>query len=192
MPWEQGGAIVGHFVPAPRCPPSVHGPELGDLGSWKRWKGRAVGMGDPAAGHFSRVRRCPGVVGRGGWPSKPRCSSQLPGARAGCPACVPSATCFWPQTASCILLPGNISGSEEEICPGGGGGGHYVKWLGLFQSGTDASLPPEPGEDTALAELLRQPYGTGQGVLCPPSPAPFCNWRRQDICLQGQNRAQRG
>lgn len=52
-----------------------------------------------------------------------------------------------------------ISGSETELCPGGD---HYVKRLGLVQSGVDTSSPPEPGEDTALAELLCQPHRAGQ------------------------------
>lgn len=56
-----------------------------------------MGRGDPAAGHFSYVRKCLGVMG-GEW-----VAGQAPllilgfraAGRAGCTALVPSATCFW-------------------------------------------------------------------------------------------------
>jgi len=85
-----------------------------------------VGRGNVAAGRFSHARRCPGTMGGSGWPGKPRCSSRLAGLRArrGHTACAPSPTCCWRGGKSRQRLlascpPGNISGSEEELCPGG-------------------------------------------------------------------------
>ena len=66
-----------------------------------------------------------------------------------------------------LARPAIFQGQRKSFAQGGG---HYVKCLGLFQSGMAASSPPEPGDDTALAELLCQPHGTGQGVVRVPPP----------------------
>lgn len=158
--------------------------------SWETWEAGSVGKaglvgmgrGDPAAEHFYHVRRCPGVMGGGGCLGKPCCSSRLPGPRAGqgrvhslCPI----------GHMLLALVSGQRGKNHKQLLAScrpaifqdrrkssARGDGHYVKWLGLFQSGTDTFSPPDPGEDTALAELLRQPYGAGQGVVCHLSRPP--------------------
>lgn len=184
------GTNAGGFVPAPRCPLSRHGPELGDLGGWKCWKGGAGGDEKGASSCWVFLPRPLSLARVAG-----RAPLHVPGARAmgrtGRAACVPSAPRFWSSKAAGKSSKRLLASCHPAIFQGqrkssARGAGHYVKWLGLFQSRTDTSSPPEPGEDAALAEVLCQPRGAGQPL------APFCNRLWRDVCLQGQDRARGG
>lgn len=60
---------------------AIRGPEQGDLGSWKCWKGRVGGDGEWGSSCWAFLP-CPRGVMRGDvWLGKPHCSFQLPGPR---------------------------------------------------------------------------------------------------------------
>lgn len=83
--------------------------------------GMGMGRGNAAAGHFFHIRGCPEVLGAAGCQAN-RAAHPLPG-----PLPVshrPRASGEERAADTHILQPGSISGSEEELCPGGG---HYVK-----------------------------------------------------------------
>lgn len=157
---------------SPQHPGALPDPERADLGSWKCWKGRAGGGGEwgPSCWAFipggwaSPTARpsCQGLAGQGARPvsHRPRASGQR-GASS--------------QQLLAPCHPAIFQGQRKSSA--GGACWSLYKVVGIFQSGTDTSLPPEPGKDTALAELLPQPHDTGQSVVsvCVCVHSPFCN-----------------
>lgn len=163
---------VGHCVPAAQRAPSLHSPELGDMGGWKCCK-VGMGRGNAAAGHFFHTRSSPEVLGAVGCPANHAVHPV-----SGLAAFVPSATCFWRGSScgsshfaarQCSRVRGRALPRGWPLCKVAGicpvGDGHVLSprgWRGHGLGGAPVPAPwcgSAPGPAPSAA-------GSGQTFAC--------------------------